>query len=472
MASMTSYLTVTARLRSDATGSTLELPVVIGPAGPLEPMLRYQLTFQGRSISWHRDLCFAVRMLLEYASAHPCFFDSRLSLFQSFSIRIRSGTFGPDGLDSSGLYWTRRSNRRANVLINHLGDFSNWLSTAQHYDAAKLNPMRDATAAEQVLAAAAWAKRNGMSFLGHTESKAKARALISKAPWTPRYRETTIDSAEPPRFPHSHFWNLLFIGFATHRNVADQWQRLDLRCVLITLLLHGGCLRPSECFHLWIQDVSPDPIDPYRALVRIGHPSDSHVLAAARCSGSQKTMSRAEYLQREGLVPRNERARKIGAGWKNPKLSRDHVLHVHWRSAIYARLFLVAWVKYMQQLRTIGIDHPWAFVNLSHNAGSPYQLSDYQKAHAAAVRRIGLVPSKVLGTTPYGHRHDYIGFCADAGLDSATIQALAHHKSPDSQQAYKQPGVAKLRSDIEAAVQRLESMPSELDRNLFSAFGL
>ena len=445
--------TLKARIVADNTGNCLELPVLVGPNGVLGPMVEYQALFQARSLSWQKSLCLAVRLLLEYAAVNAGAFASPRDLFQTFSVRLRSGTFGADGMDPSGLYWLPRQPSNANQLIELLTAFSAWLEKTYHVPS--VNPLRDATRHEQVIAAAAWAHRNNASFLGHTESKEKARRQLAQTPWVPRHHTAKVLGEKKPRFPENRFLPLLFEGFAVHRQQDDQFLRLDLRCVLITLLQHGGGLRVSECFHLWVEDVTCDPLDPTKALVRIGHPEEGYV-KYADANREKATCSRREYLATRGLLPRNLQIGKRHAGWKDPTLDGKYYLEVHWSDPVYGQLFLLLWRLYLRQLSEIPHSHPWAFVNLRHNPGELLTLAQYAKAHAKAVQRIGLVPGKAEGTTEHGHRHAYMYRLAEAGVQEVVIKRAGHHHSIESQKVYTEPELARIRSAIDEGCKRLE----------------
>ena len=72
----------------------------------------------------------------------------------------------------------------------------------------------------------------------------------------------------PPGRIDDLLWNgLTRYGFETSDVV---YERLDLKNVLITMLMHYGGLRLSECFHLWVEDVVP--WEDGTALVKIFHP--------------------------------------------------------------------------------------------------------------------------------------------------------------------------------------------------------
>jgi len=416
-------------------------------------MVEYQHLFHAKSLSWQNNLCTAVRLLLEFAAANHGSFASPRDLFETFSIRIRSGTFGATCSDPSGLYWLPKTPSRANRLIAMLTEFSEW--TAKNYGVSALNPMRDATRAEQVIAAAAWAHKNNASFLGHTESQAKARALLRQTPWVPRHRESKSFGEQTPRFPEKDFLPLLVDGFVAHRNVQDPLLRLDLRCVLITLMQHGGALRLSECFHLWIHDVQEDTLDPSIALIRIGHPSHGLVREPNSNGGITET-TRAIYLMQRGLRPRDRYVSKKRAGWKNPALTNNY-LHVFWRAPVFGRLFMRCWKLYLFQRIEVGANHPWAFVNFKGNRGAPYKISRYHKAHNTAVKRIGLIPRKSEGTTPHGHRHRALFSLKALGLDSQILQKVAHHCSIESQSVYTEPEIIRMQQELYEVSARLNS---------------
>jgi len=421
-------VTIRAEIVTDNTGKKLHLPIVMGPGGAVfRPMVEYQKLYHAKSTTWHKGLCQGMRLLLEYAAANAGSFAMPRDLFESFSVKLQSGTV-QDGGDPSGLYWKPRTPIQSNFLLNQLTHFSKWMS--DKYSLEEINPLRDATRSEQVMAALAWGYRNNMSFLGHTESKAKAMELLKKTPWVPKYRTEKVVGEVKPRFPEDRFLDLLFKGF------VDNAGHLDLRCELITLLMHGAGLRVSECFHLFPEDVLADPHDATKALVRIGHPE----LGEVWWKGANNKLvrgSRAEYLMMRGLEPRHTMMGRRKAGWKHPTLEGKWYLQAHWTDPVYGRLFARLWRLYLDQLSRIERTHPWAFVNLSgKHKGEPYTIAEFSKEHGRACRRIGLTPRKSAGTTPHGHRHACLYRLAEAKVDPVIIQRVAHHHSFASQQVY------------------------------------
>lgn len=445
---------VRAKIVTDHTGQAVELPVLVGRDGVFKPMVQYQWLFADNSLSWHLQLCHAVRLLLEYAAANAGAFGEPKELFQSFSWHLDSGTLGGDALDPSGLYWFPRNASHTNNIRRTLTVFSDWL--AKNYGVAPINPLRDATRHEQVIAALAWGHKNQASFLGHTQSRALAMQALKKTPWVPQRNTPTITGKKKPRFPEDKFFQLLFDGFVLHDQIADKILRLDLRCVLITLLQHGGGLRMSECFHLWIEDVQRDPDDPTVALVRIGDPK---LGLAEWQDGNGKTVrgSRGQYLASRGLQPRDRVLGGIRAGWKRPTLDDKWYLQVYWRDPVYGQLFWAIWQKYLLQVIPLPRRHPWAFVNLTkHNAGEPMTMSNYRKAHRRAVERIGLRAKKSEGTEPHGHRHAYAYRLGETGVPPVVIQRVMHHKSFLSQQVYTAPERTEIHNSLMAAYKRLD----------------
>jgi len=157
---------------TDSTGAFYELPVLFSEEGAVLPVLRYQLVHSANSYSWHRNLVFAVQLLLGYAASNAHNFRTEEDLFLSFADRIRGGTLSPEYLDPSGLYWFPRRKKRGRMIIQQLSQFSKWHS--KEFGSRPLNPLREGSRAEQILAFAAWCRRNNESFLGHLASKVEA----------------------------------------------------------------------------------------------------------------------------------------------------------------------------------------------------------------------------------------------------------------------------------------------------------
>jgi len=100
--------------------------------------------------------------------------------------------------------------------------------------------------------------------------------------------------------------------------------------------------------------------------------------------------------------------------------------------------------------------HPFLFVsfrNLQH--GEPYTIDAYSDAHARAVRRIGLVPAKLNGTTeqcidmPTGN-----GYTAPRQAIVSSRRGCITHP-PDSQVVYTEPSIEQVTRTLVAATEAL-----------------
>lgn len=449
------FVTVKARVYSDATGVYTELPALLTIAGVLEPLLDYCLyRSHDRSLSWMMKVTRAVRMLLEYLQSNPTEYDS-YRLFQTFAQRLYTGTFDREtGLDPSGLCWAPRSPQDASHIITHLSDFFDWLSETRS-GAAKVNPRHSGSAFDRQVDEVAYQYRRSKALLGHTWA---ANASPTAAGHRIRsQRLPKVDNENPPAFPDARFEELLFRGF----QVAGHQ---DYRGMIITLLLHGAGFRESEPFHLYIQDVFSDPSYPNQAKVLIHHPSHGYAPADWQDErGQQRKGSRAHYLAEQfGLVPRTALLDRRHAGWKGGMHDAAYYKMAYWFLPEYGEWFLHLWHHYLKQVAHVERDHPFAFINLSRApVGAMYTLTQYNKAHAAACDRIGLKVSKALGTTPHGHRHAYGQRLRSAGVDKTLIRRFMHHASLESQEVYTQANTKETLVALEVAAQRLRDKYSD-----------
>ena len=443
------FVTVKARVHTDATGVYTELPALLTPAGVLEPLLDYCLyRSHDRSLAWMSKVARSVRMFLEYLQSNPDERDT-YRLFQNFAQRLYTGTFDrATGLDPSGLCWAPRSPRDASHIVTHLTDFFDWLGEMRPL-AAQVNPRYAGGAFDRQTDEAAYQFRRSKAFLGHTWA---ANASPTETGHRVRgQRLPKVETGEPPAFPEERFEELVARGFSAAG-------RQDYRGMLITLLLHGAGFRESEPFHLYISDVFPDPANPRQAKALIHHPS--HGAAPADWhdeNGKLLKANRAKYLtQKFGLVPRTEVMGRRHAGWKGGMHDAAYYKQAYWFLPEYGEWFLQLWHRYLEQVACVERDHPFAFINLSREpVGAMYTLTQYNKAHAAACERIGLTVSKALGTTPHGHRHAYGRRLRNAGVDTPLIRRFMHHASEESQEVYTQATTREALVALEVAARLL-----------------
>jgi hypothetical protein len=238
--------------------------------------------------------------------------------------------------------------------------------------------------------------------------------------------------------------------------------------------MHGAGFRLSECFHLWVSDVQPDPLNPTVAQVRIYHPSEGEVPHnTLDALGNPFRGNRAAYLAIQyALKPRNELVDHQAAGWKDPALDGRYYMQAYWFPTVLGRIFLRLWNLYLHQLVDIDRCHPYAFVVESRStAGGLYCIDNYKQAHARAVERIGLAVEKGLGTTPHGHRHAYGRRLMRAGIDPLLRKKALHHKSMHSQTVYTAPNVTDVSKALDQASVVLNAMSVD-ERWLKSVFDL
>jgi len=451
------HITLRGKVHIDNTGVKNEIPVIVTEYGPLQPLVDYFLAhIQDRSVAWMTKTAQAVGLLIDYMAAnHDCFDDPR-ELFETFNQRLYTGTVGYDGNDPSGLYWNGRNPAVVRVLVNCVTGFSDWMAGEQ--GTKPLNPWREATRSEEMLAWAVWHHKRDRAFLIHTWDRESASLAMTHACNALLKRTPMIDHEPVKRFPAERINDLLFKGFIVpgKQKSPRLEERLNLRDILITLLMHFGGLRMSETFHLYMHDVVPDPINADCALVRIYHPS----LGTAPpdwldARGKPTRCNRLTYLNgKYALRPRNEYAvtDQLFAGWKGNALdSEDHCIYVNWFPQWPGELFWKLWVLYMAQRTQLECDHPFAFVT---KEGKPYAIDSYERQHRRAVERIGLQVAKTMGTSPHGHRHAYGQALADAGIDQIFIKKAMHLKTLDSHVVYTEPDRAKLVRALEAVAEQ------------------
>jgi integrase len=121
----------------------------------------------------------------------------------------------------------------------------------------------------------------------------------------------------------------------------------------------------------------------------------------------------------------------------------------------------------MDDLMNLERLHPFAFVNMRRGeVGTPYKIGQYEKAHAAAVKRIGMQVSKELGTTPHGHRHAYGRRLSNAGIEPVMIKRVMHHASIESQLVYTQPTLEEIHEMLKRAMSTLTPERGVLDEQI------
>ncbi len=429
------------------------LPTVLLLVGqtPLDKLLEF---FREKcvSLSTERTYAQAVGKFIEWLSVRAEEFkqqDKRSLLYTAFAHDLRFGTY-QDGEDLYGLNWRPTSDLNLKRLCRALMEFSDWLN--MRYGSALINPMhQDASYVNQMIFWRAWNKHKAGSLLAHTKSRAKAfnKSFLSRQSQLPKSKSGFMEEAKA--FPADKVEDLLWKGFINPKNSCGNlpWFKYNLRDILISLLcIYGGC-RASEPLHLWVGDVFVDPESPDVALVLIHEPSDGKFEYIDPITGKNRKTSRAEYLQIfcDGLKPLTQETGRRHSGWKGCLLTHRErgAFQVFWIDKNAGRLFLTLWRLYIQHVRPPALRMPWAFLTKD---AQPLGMEGFDDSFRAAVRRIGLKPSKWAGTSSHGLRHRYGQWLNELGLGEKEGQVAMHHLNAKSQQVYRQIGVNKVAEAI------------------------
>jgi len=451
-------IVVHAKLFTDSSSMTIELPVLMTNEGIIEPLMDYCLDrLHARSLSWMKKLLAAARLLFYYSQCNDFEQNSR-DLLRNFALRLYSGTFDATGIDPCGLCWKQKPYHEVAATLGMLNDFFEWL---ENYDPGIIPNANKVLGSryDEFIKNVAYEYRREKAFLGHT--------WTLKPNFTPSYfpnsaRSPFSNQADPPAFPEDRFMDLITEGFR-------KGGRLNLRDILITLLLNGAGFRVSETFHLYICDVFPDPQDATMPIVSIHHPVEGKP-PADWCdpNGHPFKGNRAAYLSTEyGLLPRNEVFGSLSAGWKGGFHDDKYYKRAYWFPKELGQLFLKIWYAYLQEIALIDRNHPFAFVNLRRGCrGAPYTIHQFNKSHAIACRRIGLIVSKAEGTTPHGHRHAFGRRLSRASVSKDLIRRFMHHSAIESQEVYTQPSRSDIMHELNAAQARMTSIPGSYSNTI------
>lgn len=434
------------RIRADA--PTVLLIVGVSPFEQLLEFFREKCA----SLTTERTHAQAAGRFIEWLSVRADEFKEtakRSLLYTAFVHDLRFGTYR-DGADAYGLNWRPTSHQNLKRLTGALLEFSDWLS--QRYGATMLNPIHHhASIADRLIFWRKWNKQKAGSLLAHTKGHqaASADAHTTRRAKLPRDRNGLIQEAKA--FPADRLDDLLWKGFINPGQGADTrpWVKYNLRDILISLLCgYGGC-RASEPLHLWVDDVFVDPDDPELALVLVHEPSEGLASYTDPLTGNRRKTSRADFLQRfcSGRKPLTREAGRRHAGWKGCLLTnREHMaFQVFWIDKNAGRIFLTLWSMYIQHVRPVTPQVPWAFLTKD---GQPLGVEGFDDSFKAAVRRIGLTPAKWAGTSSHGLRHRYGQWLNDLGLGDKEGQVAMHHLNAKSQEVYRQMGVASVAAAI------------------------
>ncbi|TMO56358.1 gamma-mobile-trio recombinase GmtY [Pseudoalteromonas phenolica] len=418
----------------------LSTPVVIvnSPVatGVLKSHVEYLVNYRNKSLSWRKQSCKAISLLLDYTDAMGKKFDSATKMFKSFADAVFEGTFDDNGDDVTGLYWEPRSPGTANVYIRHVTGFSDWLYSQVDDEKLLLNPKRWATESERICNLAAFHHRKNQAFLSHTyysdkaykEAKHERTVKQHKAP--PKVQQAKRLKSDVAR-------HLIEEGFWRYKPNFEKPEQLNLRNVLITMLLAYGGLRISEPFQIYVSDLHEDPIDPNSILVKVCNPTLGDAPEYWRRKTGNAYDNRKSYLRKKyALETRKEStSANYHAGYKSESF---YEFTVQWFPLSAGVVFKKLVTIYLsnERYRTVNKDkpHPFLFTNKS---GAPASLAQYRKAHTNALIKLGYDPSRFAGNNPHGNRHNYASTLAELGVDPLARKKSLHHSSLESQKVYQ-----------------------------------
>lgn len=440
---MTYVLKGKCKYKADNTGYELEVPCVLTKSGVLTSHVQYLYTKRSKSQSWIEKSIFSIILLLKYIDANTEGLSNEkkiegVEILRSFTAALNLGTIGFQGLDPSGLFWKARNTKDAQVILDHITQYTDYFSD-KNGSSVPINLFRKASHSEEKISWCAYYHRQAGVFLNHLDDKKNTSERMTFIRSVKSDQPEMILNEKSVRFPGDKIGTLLKYGFVKRGS-----KHPDYKNQLITMLMHYGGLRQSETFHIYVNDIILDKKN-NEGIVRVFHPAKGH-------SPESSTQTRREYLQeRYALKPRNEYSKNIRlhAGWKTPLLTNSKkYFEVIFSDSSIAKAFWDIWIKYLTYQRVnppINSQHPYAFTN---SKGEPETIKNFRRMHGDAVVKIGLHPCKNEGTTGHGHRHSYGYTLSELGLSQVEIQKAMHHKSPNSCLVYIQPTSDEVRSKM------------------------
>lgn len=452
------FVQVKLKVITDNSGDRYHIPALLTDNGIYIPLVDYLLQkLHVRSKSWCFKAVFSIRIFMQYVSVNLDCFENSHTLLQNFSQRLRSGTISEDGEDPSSLFWLPRRTSNVNVILSHISGFSDWLAESQGINA--INPRTDKLdTLERRMAFAAWYNKNQSQFLGHLQTEKRAalaqRQLI-------QHRQLVNAHNNAISFDENLFQRFFRDGMGNRTDA-----RAAIRDCLIILLMHGAGVRISEAMNLWLSDVYQDPKEERTVSVKLYHPE--HGRAPDGWKSPSGETHRAAYLKyKYNLLPRNRHYDSAFLGWKGVVVeNKDNYIQLHWHPAFYGYLFKELWVTYLRHLFNTPRKHPYAFVSFNRsNLGEPYTINAFNDNYRAAIKRIGLEPSKQDGLSPHAHRHAYARRLADNNIEPLFIKSALHHSDITSQNVYTSPRVQQVSNLLSEASKDLEQENKEHDIN-------
>lgn len=438
---------VTIRVSSGSVSRNMR--VVMLENSMFNPLLDYFIENQFKSLSWQNNLVHIVGLFIDYIYTYENGYfgeaKKRIYFMPNLVKLLHYGTIDSNGDDKFGLFWSPKKINRVQVLTNELYVFLTWYhkKNLPNHENIFSKTYHEMSLNEKMIFWKHWNNKKHTSMLSHIKV---LKTLPSKFYLEGKSTIFKSDLNDLSYFPNDKILDLLFSGFKTNN-------KLDLRNILITMLMHFGGCRLSEPFHIFADDITEDPIHTGRALVKLYHPEDGMVRHFDKYTKKVTTSSRKEFLLKKySLNPRNLETGTYRAGWKNlalDKVGHDNYALVYWFPTWAGELFWKLYKLYVTTVLPKNIQHPYLFVSLKTE--QPYTINAFRDSYARAIKKIGLDSSKNCGTTPHAHRHSYGQNLENAKIDVRIIQKALHHRSPLSQMVYTMPGLEKINEVLNSA---------------------
>lgn len=424
-------------------GQVYQLPGLLTESGLIISHQRYLAWYCNKSASWKERSVFALRLLIEFINANNNV-SKATQLLKAFTLALVTGTIDyKSNSDQLGLYWSPRKVNDVNNLLSHVTKYTDFLAMQDGYEYSRINPFRIATSYEERLNWCAYYHKQANVFLNHLSTNREAKAISQQVRLVRGFETPTVDIEPAVRFPEEHLDCLLTKG------CMNKHQEIDYQLKAKIMLMNFGGVRKSELFHIYVSDITLNPVRPKEALVRVFHPE------VGEAPDNLKYKNRKEYLMStSGYTSRNNYrfSERLYSGWKGPLLtSKKGYFEIVFCPPSKAEEFLIVWTNYLKFQRVEppqNNPHPFAFTQLN---GSPETLKNFQRKYKVAVNKIGLSYCKANGTTEHGHRHAYGYRAKFLGLSPVEMQKSMHHKSIASHLVYTQPSVEEIRNKMKKA---------------------
>lgn len=444
--------------------STMKLPMLylITPNGlsVFWPLVEYLKARPNTSLSWARQTSRALGLLYDFSVAVASLGLSRQELFRRFSLSLLNGTIDRETFqDKTGLYWAPSSLSVQKKMCSSITRFIAWKDeTSRKEDPVFLRYLEEVPPSLRRLLTAS--KIASKSMLYHTKDVKMLAEGLDKA----RHffgmelgndpRESIGNIRTVNDFPSELIPQLITHGFIRDPHATDPFEREDMTAKMITILLAGGGLRKGEPFHLWFNDVMPEPAK--GCTVTLFHPS------GAQTGFRSNKQTREQYLAQRKMLPRNRSSasKSHHATWKSLAVDKKTLsAPVYFIHESYSFLFWEMYLLYMNRYRPLlmesykanhGTEHPFLFVSNGEDRGAsisyrgaPYSMAAFDKSFERALGRLEkklgrkLPRGRDYGLNPHALRHHVGHVMAEAGVEPQIIKDVMHHRTIDAQEVYK-----------------------------------